>query len=325
MSARYVGIDVSKATLDVWVHPDRSYQRVANTPEGLQALLAGIAPGKPERIVCEASGGYETLLATTLLAAGQPIWVVSPGSVRHFLKGQRRQAKTDKLDAEGLALYAAQGDWTAGVALDPAREELKKRVQRREQVVRLIAQEKTHAEHATGAAAQDIAESLAQLEERREHLDRLITEQLTAHPSLGAQAERLKTVPGIGPVVSAVLVARLPELGNGAFNGIASLAGVAPFQRESGTWKGKARIQGGRSGVRHALYLATLGAIRAKSVVKGWKEAFLKAGKPPKVAVVACMRKLLHLLHCMVRDGITWSELAIVQAAREPAGSGALA
>lgn len=303
-----VGIDVAKRRLDVAVLnaelPEDGY---ANDAAGHEVLVAALAALEPALVLMEASGGYEAALACELVAAGLAVAVVNPRQARDFARAMGRLAKSDRLDAAVLAELAAvlvRRDDLARFLRPPAEAErldLEALVARRRQLVTMLTAERQRLALARPAVRPSIEALIDALRAQIDELDGEMRTQIAAHHrELGALLQSAK---GIGPVASATIIAELPELGRLDRRQIAALVGVAPYARESGVWRGRRRIAGGRGQLRRTLYMATLTATRHNPVIRAFYERLLAAGKLKKVALVACIRKLLTILNAMVRDG----------------------
>ncbi len=306
----FIGIDVSKAWLDVAVLGGEPW-RTGQSGEELNALTRHLAALGPELVVCEATGGLEAPLAAVLDAAGVPVAVVNPRQVRDFARAMGILAKTDRSDASVLAEFALRVRPTPRPLPDEQARVLTALVARRRQVVEMITMEsnRLHAERVE-AVREDIAASLSELKARKLRLERVLERTIKASPLWRETTALLCSMPGVGAVVSATLIAQLPELGTLNRGAIAALVGVAPLARDSGTKRGTRRIWGGRATVRCALYMAALVATRHNPEI-GLVYARLRArGKPAKVALVACMRKLLVILNAMMRDQQPWRQTA---------------
>ena len=304
--ARFIGIDVSKQWLDVACLPERETRRYGNDCAGLEQLCAWIVPLAPELIVMEATGGFETNAATALAAGGLALAVVNPKHVRDFARAFGILAKTDRIDALVLAAFAQKVHPPVRPLPDEERRELIDLVDRRRQLVTMRAEEKTRLTQATPAARQDIKEHIEWLNERLRRLDIDLTAKLRSSSLWKTKEQILTSAPGVGRVTVATLVARLPELGTLNRRAIAALTGVAPFARDSGQHRGRRMIWGGRADVRNVLYMATVTAARINPVIRSFYLRLKQAGKPPKVALTACMRKLLTILNTMVRNNQPW-------------------
>lgn len=305
---RFVGIDVSKARVDVHVRPDGTAFGCATDPEGLGVLVARLQPLSPCLVVLEASGGYEGVVAAALAEAGLPVAIVNPRQVRKFAGAIGRLAKTDAIDAAVIAHFAQAVRPPARPLPDDLAVRLAELMARRRQLVVMINAEKQRLAKAQDRIAQRSFKALLKsLEAERARIDKAIDKLIEASPVWCAQQDLLKSVPGIGDVVARTLIAELPELGQVDRHQIAALAGVAPMNRDSGRYRGKRKIQGGRVEVRAPLYMACLVAIQHNPVLKSFYRRLREAGKPARLALVAAMRKLLTILNAMLRDGKPWA------------------
>jgi transposase len=309
MSARpvVVGVDVAKRKLDVAALGVNLPRNVyGNDPEGLEALAADLATLSPALVLMEASGGYEAALACELAAAGLAVAVVNPRQARDFAKAMGALAKSDRLDAAMLAELAAVLAARADLArflrapAEAERLDLEALVARRRQLVAMLLAERQRLALARSAVRPSIEALAATLRAQIAEMDEEMRGHVAAHH---AELDRLlRSVKGIGPTVSAAIIAELPELGQLGRRQIAALVGVAPYARESGVWRGRRRIAGGRGQLRRTLYMATLTAARWNPVIRAFYERLLAVGKLKKVALIACMRKLLTILNAMARD-----------------------
>ena len=304
--ARFIGIDVSKQWLDVATLPERETRRFSNDGAGQEQLGAWLIQLAPELIVMEATGGFETRVATALAAEGLALAVVNPRHVRDFARAFGILAKTDRIDASVLAAFAEKVHPPVRPLPDEDRRELIDLVDRRRQLVTMRAEEKTRLSQATASARQDIKEHIEWLDERLRRLDIDLTAKLRSSSLWKAKEEILISVPGVGRVTVLTLLARLPELGALNRRAIAALTGVAPFARDSGQHRGRRMIWGGRADVRSVLYMAAVSAARINPVIKSFYLRLKQAGKPAKVALTACMRKLLTILNTMLRTNQSW-------------------
>ncbi len=309
----FVGIDVSKAALDVAAHLGQEAWQESNTEVGIDALRHRLQALSPELIVVEATGGYENAVVAALGAAGLPIVVVNPRQVRDFAKATGKLAKTDRIDADILALFAERVRPELRELKSEAAQELEALLARRRQILEMTQAERNRLEHAGGAVRKDLLEHIRYLEKRLNRVDLELEERVQESPLWRAKEDLLRSVPGVGPVVSRTLIAELPELGRLSHKEIASLVGVAPFSRDSGTLRGKRRVWGGRASVRAALYMAAVVGVRRNAALRRFYERLRSTGKPAKVALVACMRKLLTILNSMVRRGAAWDPSMVPQ------------
>jgi len=309
----FVGIDVSKDYLDVAFSHSPKIERLPNQEKSLQKFVKKLSALAPTLVVLEATGGLERALVCALEAATLPFRITNPRQVRDFAKSTGQLAKTDAMDARLLAHFAQIVRPEARALPEPIRRELADRVTRRHQIVQMITIEKNHLARAPKALHPRIQAHLRWLENERKKFDDQIDATLRNHPALLAESDLLKTVPGVGPVLSATLVAYVPELGHLNRKQIAALIGLAPFNRDSGRWRGKRTCWGGRASVRHVLYMATTIAVRYNPVIKSFFERLTAAGKPYKVALTAAMHKLLVILNAMARSQQPWqSQKAII-------------
>ena len=309
MEAKFVGIDVSKAHLDIDCLPFSRAQQFANDEEGINALTNLLKDSGAERIVLEATGGYETSVAIALAAAGLPVVVVNPKRVRDFAKASGILAKTDRLDARVLAAFAQAIVVPLRTLPNQAQRELMEMVDRRTQLVVMRAQEKTRLSTVLRIAKQNIQDHITWLDQQIDKLDIDLTARLRTSEVWKDKVDLLKSVPGIGKVSLFTLLARLPELGTLNRAKIAALVGVAPFNDDSGNRRGQRYIRGGRSEVRCILYMATLTAKRCNPAIKQFFDRLIAAGKPFKVAMTAAMRKLLTILNSIMKDNTPWKNL----------------
>jgi transposase len=307
----WIGIDVAQAHLDIAVRPSGEHWRCETTAAALDELTHRVQALQPTRIVLEATGGLETPVVSRLAAAGLPVVVVNPRQVRDFAKAMGRLAKTDALDAQVLAHFAAAVPTTVRPLPDAATQELQALLARRHQVLEMLTAEKNRRARAVARVRPQIAAHIAWLEGQLGELDQALDTAIRESPAWQAQDTQLRSVPGVGPGLSRTLLAALPELGQLNAKQLAALVGVAPLNRDSGTWRGRRSIWGGRAPVRAMLYMATLTATRYNPTIKPYYERLRAAGKPPKVALVACMHKLLRILHALVRDQTTWRAPAV--------------
>lgn len=303
---RFIGIDVSKARLDVAVLPTGQTQSFANDEAGCRALAAWALGLSPRLIVMEATGGLEMLITGLLTAAGLAVAVINPRQIRDFAKACGTLAKTDAIDAQTIARF--------GQALNPQPRPLKDEqtqaltalIARRRQIVDMLTAEKNRLGVAHRRVRKDIQQTIAWLEKRLDHVDRDLAEAIKASPVWREKEDILTSAKGVGTVLSTTLLCALPELGALNRRQISALVGVCPFNRDSGTQRGRRAIFGGRADVRAVLYMGTLAAIRSNPVIKAFYARLIEAGKLPKVAITACMRKLLTILNAMMRNNQKW-------------------
>jgi len=305
----YIGIDVSKQLLEVAVHESDFHYRCPNQASAFDALLAELIALRPARIVLEASGGLEKPLLTFLQAVGLPVVVLNPRQVRAFAKAIGQLAKTDRLDAGVLAHFAAVIKPPLRPFKSQDEQELQALMGRRGQLVEMLVAEKNRRKTATSDVVRDaIKEHIDWLEETIAELDEQLQDRLNNSTDWQKKDAVLQSVPGIGPVVSFSLLADLPELGTLNRQRISKLVGVAPLNNDSGQHRGVRHIFGGRARVRCMLYMATLTAMRFNPVIKQFYQRLVAKGKPLKVALTACMRKLLSIINQMVRNQTPWRD-----------------
>ena len=302
----YVGIDVSKDRLDVHVAPSGETFAVARDGEGLAALTERLQPLAPRLVAVEATGGFEIVVAAAIGGAGLPLAVVNPAQVRHYAQALGKRAKTDKVDAAVIARFAEATKPEARPLPDEATRLLADLVARRRQIVVMMGAERQRAKRLPKRLAKSCERVIRMLEKELAALDQEIDTSVRGTPAWREKEDLLASVPGVGPIVARTMIAELPELGTLDRRRIASLVGVAPFTRQSGQWRGKAFIGGGRRTVRAALFLATMAAVRHNPAIRGFRQNLIAAGKPKMVAMVACMRKLLTILNAIARDQKPW-------------------
>lgn len=302
----HVGIDVSKGRLDVCVMPQGSTLAVTNDRAGIDELLELLDRLRPALVVLEASGKYERPAAAAIAACGIAVAVVNPRQTRDFAKATGRLAKTDRIDAEVLALFAGAVGPRPSVMPDEEARFLQAILARRRQLLEMLVAEKNRLQMAPDPVAKRIAAHARWLQKELSRTDGELDEALEASTVFGENEALLRSVPGVGPVLARTLLAELPELGALTHRRLSALVGVAPFNRDSGKLRGKREVWGGRGPVRAALYMGALVATRHNPVLKEFYGRLLAAGKPKKVALVACMRKLLVTCNAVVRDGAAW-------------------
>lgn len=302
-----VGIDVSKRALDIaFGSQDSAPITMDYSDTQIARLVDRLRRVAPSLIVLESTGGLELPVMNALLAAQLPVARVQPGRVRSFAKSIGLLAKTDRLDARLLAHYGEATRPRPVKPPDEHRQTLSALLSRRNQLMEMRVAEQNRLETASGAIRPSIEAHLTWLEEEIDHIEAEIARLTEQTSTLNVTYKILVSVPGVGPITACSLMARLPELGQLNRKQIAALVGLAPYNRESGSKKGKRAIYGGRAEVRHVLYMATLAAIRCNPVIREFYQRLIRAGKPAKVAIVACMRKLLTILNAMVASGQPW-------------------
>jgi transposase len=306
LSQVFVGIDVAKVQLDIAIRPTGERWVVANDDEGIATLVVRLQEIAPQLIVLEATGGYQRTVVAVLAAAGLPVVVVNPRQARDFAKATGQLAKTDRLDARALAHFADAVRPAPRPLPDAQTEELRALLARRRQLVAMRTAEQNRLGSAPPRLQADIQAHITWLTERLAALDNDLDTTLRASPVWREREALLRSVPGIGPVCARTLLFDLPELGTLSRQRLAALVGVAPFHRDSGTLRGTRAVWGGRAQVRTVLYMSTLVAVRYNPVLKAFYERLRAAGKAAKVALTACMRKLLTILNAMVKHKTRW-------------------
>jgi transposase len=302
----YVGLEVAKATLDVALRPSDARWSVPNDEPGIASLVGRLRPLGPALVVAEATGGFERAVIAAVAAAGLPVVVANPRQVRDFARSTGQLAKTDQLDAGILALFAERVRPAPRPLPDQTAQLLDALLTRRRQLLEMLVAEKNRLGFAPRPLHRGIQQHIRWLERQLDDVTTELAAQIEASPVWRAKDDLLRSVPGVGRIISAVLLAELPELGTLTHKQIATLAGLAPLARDSGTLRGKRMIWGGRRGVRTALYLAALCGSRWNPTLRPFYARLRGAGKPKKVALVACARKLLTILNAMVRDNAGW-------------------
>jgi transposase len=302
----FVGIDVSKDRLDVALRPTPDRWAVANDQSGIARLVARLRSQAPMLIVLEATGGLEIPLTSELAAAGLPVVVVNPRQVRDFAKATGRLAKTDTLDASVLAQFAEAVRPALRPLPDAQTQALSALLTRRRQLIEMCTAEKNRLGTAPTPVRKGIRAHITWLEGRLADLDEELADTIRESPLWRDKDDLLQSTPGVGPVLARTLLASLPELGTLTRQQIAALVGVAPLNRDSGTFRGKRRVWGGRAHVRAALYMSALVATRFNPVIRVFYQRLCAAGKAKKVALTACMRKLLTMLNAMLKHQTPW-------------------
>jgi transposase len=306
MDAQYVGIDVSKDRLDVHVRPGGEAFAVARDGEGLVALVARLTPLAPRLVAVEATGGFEMTVAAALAGAELPLVVVNPAQVRHYAQALGRRAKTDQGDAEVIARFVEATRPEPRPLPDEATQALGELITRRRQIIAMMVAERQRATRLPKRLKRSCERVVRMLEKELAALDQDIDTTVRGSPAWRAKEDLLASVPSIGDITARSLIAELPELGKLDRREIAALVGVAPFTRQSGQWRGKSFIGGGRPAVRAALFMATMSAVRHNPTIRAFRQRLLAKGKPKMVVMVACMRKLLTILNAILRDQRPW-------------------
>lgn len=309
MDALYIGIDVSKDRLDVAANTHSIAPfHVPRDHGGLADLVERLKPLQAERIAIEATGGFETVVTAALAAAGLPVVIVNPAQVRAFAKALGKRAKTDPIDAAVIARFAAATKPDLRPLPDAETEALGDFVARRRQIVAMIGAENQRLKRASTRTANSIKRLLKALEKELADIDQDIDDTIRRSPNWLDKVELMKSVPGIGDQIARTLIAELPELGTLDRRQIAALVGLAPWTRQSGQWRGKSFIGGGRAAVRTAIYMGALVAARHNPTLKTFRDRLVAQGKPKLVAIIAVARKLITILNALVRDNQSWRE-----------------
>jgi len=313
----FAGVDVSKGRLDVAFRGgDLPALSVVNDEGGVAKLVSELDPAAVELVVLEATGGYEIPVAGALLASGLRVAVVNPRQVRDFARAIGQLAKTDAIDAQVLARFAEAVRPDARPLPDAEAVELRELVARRRQIVEMLVAERLRLSRGpTATVRKSVAAHIKYLERELARSDTDLDQAVKKSPSWRAKDDLLQSVPGVGPTTSRTLLAILPELGSLDRKKIAALVGVAPLNRDSGTMKGARSIWGGRTAARQVLYMAALVAARYNPVIRAFRERLDKAGKAPKVAITACMHKLLTILNAMLKNNRSWRDAPALKAA----------
>lgn len=304
---KYIGIDVSKKYLDIAVRPSGQEWRTGNNSSDIDELVSRIKKFKPKLIVVEATGGLERELVVAMQLAQMPLAVVNPRQARDFAKATGRLAKTDQLDADNLAHFGQAVQPEARPLPDEATQQLAALITRRRQVVEMLTAERNRLKGAPAVSAEHIRQHIEWLEGQLADLDDDLNDRLEQSQQWQAKAKIMQSVPGVGQVTTLTLLADLPELGLLNRKEIAALVGVAPLSHDSGQYRGRRTIWGGRALVRSTLYMATLSAVQHNPIIKRFYERLLLAGKAKKLALTAALRKLLTILNAMVKSNSLWN------------------
>jgi len=303
----FVGIDVSKERLDVHVRPGGESFAVSRDGKGLEELVGRLRTLSPTLVAVEATGGFETIVAAAVAGAALPLAVVNPAQIRHFAQAVGKRAKTDPIDAGVIAHFAEAVRPVPRALPDEAARLLAELVGRRRQIIEMMVAERQREKHASNIRVRkSLARHIAVLEKELNEIDRDIDTLVRGSPVWRAKEELLASVPGIGKTLARTFLAELPELGTLGRREIASLAGLAPYTRQSGRWRGKSMIGGGRACVRSACFIGALVATRHNPPLKAFYLRLLAAGKSKMVAIIAVARKLLTILNAIVRDSRPW-------------------
>lgn len=308
MKEHFIGIDISKDYLDIADSATQETWRTANDDSGIASLTKRLSTPTPTLIVLEATGGLEISLASALAAKGLPVTVVNPRQVRDFAKATGQLAKTDTLDAKVLVHFARAVRPEIRQIKDQETRELAALVTRRRQLVDMLATEKTRLKQVSKAIHQNVQTHITWLQDRIREIDQDLSKTLKASSVWRENDQIIQSVPGAGPVLSINLLANVPELGTLNRRQIAALIGLAPLNRDSGSFRGRRCIWGGRASVRATLYMAAVTAMQHNHVIHAFYQRLIKKGKPFKVAITACMRKLLTIINTMVKTKTLWNE-----------------
>jgi len=306
MEAIAVGIDVSKEQLDVHVHPAGTVLKFSRDSVGIETLIGALDGVAPQLVAVEATGGFETVVVAALAAAALPVVVVNPARVRAFATALGRRAKTDPIDAQMIAQFAAATKPQVRTLPDAGTQALADLVARRRQIIQMIVAEGQRDKRATPRTKRSIARLLKTLRRELSEIDADIDETVRGSPVWCEKEDLLASVPGVGPVTVRTMLAELPELGHLARRQIAALAGLAPYTRQSGRWRGQSFIGGGRASVRSALFMAAMSAMRWNPVLRAFHQRLRAAGKPKMTALIAVARKLLTILNAILRNKTKW-------------------
>jgi transposase len=312
MTDVFVGIDVSKDRLDVAARPGGESWQVANTELGIATLVKRLAKLQPTLVVLEATGRLESAAVSALAVADIPLAIVNPRHVRDFARSTGKLAKTDALDAQMLARFADAVRPEPRPLPDETQQRLEALLVRRRQLLGMVTAERNRRRRAPAMTRAEIDEHVAWLQVRVEAIEDELNKTIRSSPPWREKVALLRTVPGVGPMLAATIVAQLPELGVLTHKEIAALVGVAPLNRDSGNWRGKRTIWGGRPQVRAALYMSALVATQFNPLIRPFYLRLLATGKPKKLALTACMRKLLIILNAIAHRGRPWRGAAIV-------------
>lgn len=307
MDAIYVGIDVSKDRLDVHVRPGGEAFAVARDGKGLEELVDRLRCLAPALVAVEATGGFETIVAAAIAGANLPLAVINPAQVRHFAQAVGKRAKTDPIDAEVIARFAEAVKPEPRALPDEAARLLAELVGRRRQIIEMLVAERQREKRVdTARVRNSLARHIAALEKELPIIDHDIDTMVRGSPVWREKENLLISFPGVGGILARTFLAEVPELGSLRRREIASLVGVAPFTRQSGRWRGKSMIGGGRAAARSAAFMTALSAIRCNPVLRAFYQHLLAAGKPKMVALIAVARKILTILNAMLRDKKPW-------------------
>jgi len=306
MDTRVVGIDVSKDRLDVHVAPGGEAFAVSRDAAGLEVLVERLRPLSPGTVAVEATGGFETVVAASLCAAGLPVVVVNPAQVRAYAQAVGKRAKTDPIDAAVIAGFVLATGPEVRPLPDAATRALSDMVARRRQIIAMIVAERQRQKRAVGRMQKSILRLLKALEKELSEIEADIGDAVRGSPAWREKEDLLASVPGIGTRIARTLIADLPELGSLDRRQVAALVGLAPYTRQSGQWRGRSFIGGGRAKVRAAIFMGAMVAVRWNPTLRAFRNRLVAAGKPKLVAIIAVARKLLTILNAIIRDKRPW-------------------
>ncbi len=313
ISKIYVGVDVAKMHLDVYLHPINKAFRIFNNEIGIHKLVATLKDYSVKRVVCEASGGYEFDFVQILRKLNYDVWVVEPRRIKAFIRSEGIYAKTDQIDAKMIACFAVEKNpKNAPIILSAAEQHLRSLINRKQDLTKALIAEKNRLQQShNGYCKKSIKRSIEFIEKEIESLTKEIDRLIDEDNDWNNKSKIIQSIPGVGKVSAAVIIAAMQELGKVNGKQAAAIVGVAPYTRQSGTYRGTVGILGGRSVVRDVIYMAALSASKCNNVLKEFYKRLRNAGKRPKVAVVAVMRKLIVILNAMIRDKKFWHEVFI--------------
>jgi transposase len=302
----HIGIDVSKSLLDVFILPHKKHMQFNNDEEGIKKLIRKFQLFPNALVVMESTGGYETPLSHALCLSFFAVCVMNPRQIRDFAKALGKLAKTDKIDAAMIALFASKIEPKSNIVFDEAQQELSANNARRRQLIDMITAEKNRLDKATSGQTQSIRRVLDMLEKELKTINETLKNQIDNNDNYSEKKLILSSIKGVGDITATSMLCELPELGTLKAKQIAALAGLAPFNRDSGTLKGKRTIWGGRASVRNALYMATLVATKHNPQIKSFYQRLCSSGKAKLTALTACMRKLLIIMNALIRKNQFW-------------------
>jgi transposase len=306
MDTIVVGIDVAKQRLDVHVLPTAEAFVVARDAAGIEAMIARLRPLAPQLVAIEATGGFETVVAASLAAAALPVVVVNPAQVRAFARALGQRAKTDPIDAAVIARFVAATRPEVRPLPDEATQAFADLVTRRRQIIQMIVAERQREKRAPAKPKRSIARLLKVLLKELTEIEEEIDEAVRGSPAWREKQDLMSSVPGVGPTIARTIIAELPELGSLDRRQIAALVGLAPWTRQSGQWRGRSFIGGGRATVRKVIFMGAMTAVRHNPTLRAFAQRLVAAGKPKMVAIIAVARKLLTILNAILRDRRPW-------------------